>query len=87
VESGSIVRSTAVPRAIQNVRASMTGPKVTQDLEDYLLTCVVEAAAECSGIQACIKLSLALGIVEEALTRKKDPFCPEIQQLKVPRCV
>lgn len=61
----------------------MPGLEVTKDIESYLLACVAEAAAEGSCIQACIKLSLALGTVEEALTCKKDPVCPEIEHLKV----
>lgn len=77
--------STAIPTANKHVRVNMAGVEVTKDVESFLLACVAEAAAESSSIHSCIKLSLALGAVEEALTRKKDPACPTIEAVNVSR--
>lgn len=81
-----MLENTAVPRASQHIRVNMTGLEVAKDVENYLLTCVKEAAAVKSSIQACIRLSLALGIVEEAITRKKEPACPILEHLEVSSC-
>ena len=81
-----MLESTAGPRGSKHVRVNMAGLAVTKDVETSLLACVTEAAAGGSSIQACIKLSLALGIVEEALTRKKDAACPVLEHLQVTLC-
>lgn len=62
---------------------------VTEDVEKYLLGCVADAAAQQNGssIQPCITLSLALGAIEESLTRKKDPVCLDLAHLQVRRCI
>jgi hypothetical protein len=73
----------ASARNSQHATVSMAGLEVTEEVESYLLACVADAAAEGSNTRACIKLSIAVGAVEEALTRKKDPTCPGIEHIKV----
>ena len=73
-------------------RVKMKELAVTQDVEKYLLGCVADAAAQQNGssstsIQPCIKLSLALGAIEQSMTRKKDPVCLELAHLQVRRCI